>query len=55
MQRNATMQRKPAFGMVQKGVRHRCRNGPPAQLGLNQDEIFGLFDIKSRPAQRQAA
>jgi SNF2 family DNA or RNA helicase len=26
-----------------------CQNGPPAKHGLNQDEIFGLFDIKSRP------
>jgi SNF2 family DNA or RNA helicase len=25
------------------------QNGPPPVLGLNEDEIFGLFDIKSRP------
>ncbi len=24
-------------------------NGPPATLGLTEDEIFGLFDIKARP------
>jgi SNF2 family DNA or RNA helicase len=25
------------------------QNGPPARLGLSEDEIFGLFDIRSRP------
>jgi SNF2 family DNA or RNA helicase len=25
------------------------QNGPPPQMGLTQDEIFGLFDIQSRP------
>jgi SNF2 family DNA or RNA helicase len=25
------------------------QNGPPARLGLTEDEIFGLFDIRSRP------
>jgi SNF2 family DNA or RNA helicase len=25
------------------------QNGPPASLGLSQDEIFGLFDIRARP------
>ncbi|MFM7149524.1 MAG: helicase-related protein, partial [Gemmataceae bacterium] len=24
-------------------------NGPPRNLGLNEDEVFGLFDIHSRP------
>ncbi len=30
------------------------QNGPPPALGLTQDEIFGLFDIRSRPATRAA-
>jgi SNF2 family DNA or RNA helicase len=30
------------------------RNGPPAQLGLSEEEIFGLFDIKSRPRRLAA-
>jgi SNF2 family DNA or RNA helicase len=25
------------------------QNGPPARLGLTEDDIFGLFDIRSRP------
>ena len=25
------------------------QNGPPPSLGLTEDEIFGLFDIKARP------
>lgn len=25
------------------------QNGPPPSLGLSEDEIFGLFDIKARP------
>src|SRR5437588_12806191 len=31
------------------------QNGPPAALGLTQDEIFGLFDINARPAASRAA
>jgi len=31
------------------------QNGPPAQMGMTQDEIFGLFDIKARPAASKAA
>jgi SNF2 family DNA or RNA helicase len=27
------------------------QNGPPPQMGLTQEEIFGLFDIKARPAK----
>jgi SNF2 family DNA or RNA helicase len=30
------------------------QNGPPASLGLSEEEIFGLFDIKARP-KREAA
>jgi SNF2 family DNA or RNA helicase len=30
-------------------------NGPPAALGLSEEEIFGLFDIKSRPRRLAAA
>ncbi len=26
-----------------------AQNGPPPALGLSEDEIFGLFDIKARP------
>ncbi len=26
-----------------------AQNGPPASMGLSEDEIFGLFDVKSRP------
>jgi SNF2 family DNA or RNA helicase len=26
-----------------------ANNGPPAQLGLSEAEIFDLFDIKARP------
>ena len=25
------------------------QNGPPPSLGLTEDEIFGLFDVKVRP------
>src|SRR5262249_42449696 len=25
------------------------QNGPPPSLGLSEDDIFGLFDIKARP------
>jgi SNF2 family DNA or RNA helicase len=31
-----------------------AQNGPPAALGLSEDDIFGLFNIKNRP-RRQAA
>jgi SNF2 family DNA or RNA helicase len=31
-----------------------AQNGPPASLGLSEDEIFGLFDINARP-KRMAA
>lgn len=31
------------------------QNGAPAQLGMNQEEIFSLFDIKARPAHHKAA
>jgi hypothetical protein len=24
-------------------------NGPPATLGLTEDEVFGLFDVEARP------
>jgi SNF2 family DNA or RNA helicase len=30
------------------------QNEPPAPLGLTQEEIFGLFDIKARPAGKAA-
>jgi SNF2 family DNA or RNA helicase len=30
------------------------QNEPPAPLGLTQEEIFGLFDIKARPAVKAA-
>jgi SNF2 family DNA or RNA helicase len=30
------------------------QNGPPPSLGLNEEEIFGLFNVKPRP-RRQAA
>jgi SNF2 family DNA or RNA helicase len=26
-----------------------CQNGPPPSLGLNEEEIFGLFNVKARP------
>jgi SNF2 family DNA or RNA helicase len=29
-------------------------NGPPAPLGLSQEEIFGLFDIRARPRRLAA-
>jgi SNF2 family DNA or RNA helicase len=32
-----------------------ANNGPPASLGLSEEEIFGLFDIKSRPRRLAAA
>jgi len=31
------------------------QNGPPASLGMSEDDIFGLFDIRSRPARAAAA
>ena len=30
------------------------QNGPPPSLGLTEDDIFGLFDIRSRPKRGQA-
>jgi SNF2 family DNA or RNA helicase len=30
------------------------QNGPPQAMGLSQDEIFGLFDIKARPPGKAA-
>jgi len=30
------------------------QNGPPPSLGLNEEEIFGLFDIKARPKRAAA-
>jgi SNF2 family DNA or RNA helicase len=30
-----------------------AQNGPPPRLGLSEEDIFGLFDIRSRP--RRAA
>jgi SNF2 family DNA or RNA helicase len=30
------------------------QNGPPPSLGLSQDEVFGLFDIRPRRAARAA-
>jgi SNF2 family DNA or RNA helicase len=32
-----------------------ANNGPPAALGLSEEEIFGLFDIKARPRRMAAA
>jgi SNF2 family DNA or RNA helicase len=31
------------------------QNGPPAELGLTQEEIFGLFDIRARPVRHRKA
>lgn len=31
-----------------------AQNGAPSSLGLNEDEIFGLFEIKSRPKRMVA-
>jgi len=31
-----------------------AQNGPPASLGMSEDDIFGLFDIKSRPTRAAA-
>jgi SNF2 family DNA or RNA helicase len=31
-----------------------AQNGPPARLGLSEDEIFGLFDIRARPRRAAA-
>ncbi len=30
------------------------QNGPPPQMGLTQEEVFGLFDIRSRPKRGAA-
>ena len=27
-------------------------NGPPASLGLTEEEVFGLFDIQARPHRK---
>jgi SNF2 family DNA or RNA helicase len=32
-----------------------AQNGPPPRLGLTEEEIFGLFDIKSRPKRAPVA
>jgi SNF2 family DNA or RNA helicase len=32
-----------------------AQNGPPPRLGLSEDEIFGLFNIKARPKRVAAA
>src|SRR5262249_4295997 len=32
-----------------------AQNGPPPRLGLTEEEIFGLFDIKSRPKRGAVA
>src|SRR5205085_9468788 len=31
-----------------------AQNGPPAPLGLSEEEIFGLFDIRARPRRLAA-
>ncbi len=31
-----------------------CQNGPPPTLGLTEDDIFGLFDVKARPKRTAA-
>jgi SNF2 family DNA or RNA helicase len=31
-----------------------AQNGPPPPLGLSEDEIFGLFDVKARPRRAAA-
>lgn len=31
-----------------------CQNGPPPSLGLSEDDIFGLFDVKARPKRAAA-
>jgi SNF2 family DNA or RNA helicase len=31
------------------------QNGPPAALGMSEEEIFGLFDIRARPKRALAA
>ena len=30
------------------------QNGPPPSMGLSEEEIFGLFDIHSRPKRAAA-
>jgi SNF2 family DNA or RNA helicase len=32
-----------------------ARNGPPPSLGLSEEDVFGLFDIKARPRRAAAA
>ena len=31
-----------------------CQNGPPPSMGLTEDDIFGLFDVKARPTRAAA-
>jgi SNF2 family DNA or RNA helicase len=31
------------------------QNGPPPSLGLTEEDIFGLFDIRARPKRAVAA
>lgn len=31
-----------------------CQNGPPPSLGLTEEDIFGLFDVKARPKRAAA-
>ena len=31
-----------------------AQNGPPPTLGLSEEEIFGLFDVKARPRRAAA-
>ena len=30
------------------------QNGPPPQMGLTEEELFGLFDIQARPKRAAA-
>jgi SNF2 family DNA or RNA helicase len=32
-----------------------CENGPPPSLGLSEEEIFGLFNVKARPRRAPLA
>ena len=31
-----------------------AQSGPPPSLGLTEDDIFGLFDVKARPKRTAA-
>ena len=31
------------------------QNGPPSSMGLTEEDIFGLFDIRARPKRAAAA